>query len=349
MSKKITIKTVDAWAKENRPDCKLKSTIYVKCKGKLDFECSNNHIFSMSFDNFKRGKICCHCDNILRSVNQRTPIDDIYSLVIKKNFEFIEWVKEYQNNTSKMRLKCQSNHIFITTPIDLKNNKYVCSECAGNNKKDGNIVYQAFINKDLTPLFTPDEYINQKQKLPFTCKIHPFEVQTVTWTCVKKNDVTNCKYCAIDKKTRENSCKWRGGITSLTIYLRGLLNDWKIDSFKHNNYRCVLTNINSNKLAVHHLYGFKQILVDTLKRLSLPIKDNIGKYTELELKNIVEEFLNFHNENIGIVVIKPLHTLFHKLYSYGDNTPEQFKEFKIRLKLGEFDDFLKENNLKLII
>jgi len=45
---------------------------------------------------------------------------------------------------------------------------------------------------------------------------------------------------------------------------------------------------------------------------------------------------------------KRIHNFYHGIYG-NDNTHEQFEEFKVRLKLGEFNDFLKENNLKLVI
>jgi hypothetical protein len=55
-----------------------------------------------------------------------------------------------------------------------------------------------------------------------------------------------------------------------------------------------------------------------------------------------------HNNNIGIVICNELHNLFHILYGRKNNMPYQFDEFKQRLYSGEFNDFLKDHNLKLL-
>ena len=74
----------------------------------------------------------------------------------------------------------------------------------------------------------------------------------------------------------------------------------------------------------------------------------MGEYTFEEIKNIEELFYKYHTIKIGVPILNSLHTFYHKIYG-DDNTPQQFKEFITRLRLGEFNNFLKENNLELNI
>lgn len=87
---------------------------------------------------------------------------------------------------------------------------------------------------------------------------------------------------------------------------------WKKKVFKRDNYRCQITGAKSSKndtLCAHHLYSYV---------------DN----KELRC-----------DENNGIVILQSLHLMFHKLYGFGYNNPEQFREFKSRYDAGEWLDY----------
>jgi hypothetical protein len=90
-------------------------------------------------------------------------------------------------------------------------------------------------------------------------------------------------------------------------------------------------------------------MYETINELKYKINNNISEYSENELNSITDMFLKVHQKyGLGVPIKEKLHKLYH--FNYGnDNTPEQFEEFKIRLKSGEFNDFLEENNLHLII
>lgn len=73
---------------------------------------------------------------------------------------------------------------------------------------------------------------------------------------------------------------------------------WIRDVLKRDDYTCQITGKCGGKLSAHHLYSW-------------------NKYPEkrYELSN-------------GITICKELHKEFHDIYGRGNNTPEQFDEYK---------------------
>jgi hypothetical protein len=174
----------------------------------------------------------------------------------------------------------------------------------------------------------PSEKINSNSTIKFICKKHQINgVQNNNWTRISNK--TACFYCGIEKRTGENSCFWKGGITPLSIYLRLHIIEWKIDSLKNNNYKCILTGSSKN-IIIHHLYkNFSDIVFETLQILKLPIYKKINKYTEEELFLIQDMCLKLHySYGLGIVLDKSLHKQFHAIYGVKNNTVEQFNEFR---------------------
>jgi hypothetical protein len=150
---------------------------------------------------------------------------------------------------------------------------------------------------------------------------------------------------------RENNYNWKGGLTPLITYFRGILYEWKLDSLKNYDYKCALTKTNDGDLEIHHSKeNFSDIVYETLNKLNLPIYENMLQYSEDELNNINKTFIELHNQyGLGIPLKKDLHKLFHTIYGLTNNTEEQFEEFKQRYFDGEFDEALKitEEDIKL--
>lgn len=154
------------------------------------------------------------------------------------------------------------------------------------------------------------------------------------------------------------SVKWRrnllklnretqGVYNTISEYLRKRIFQWKKDSLKSCNYKCVLTGKRAN--VVHHLYSFINIVKEIFESLDIDIKDDLSNYSEKELKAIEIKCLELHYKHgLGIGLCKELHDLFHMEYGYGYNTPQQFNEFKQRLFSGDFDDYLNFYNIHLI-
>lgn len=131
---------------------------------------------------------------------------------------------------------------------------------------------------------------------------------------------------------------WRGGITPVAMHLRSFIkrSQWQIDSFVENNSRCVISgkpNTHKEKLHIHHLHAFSDIVRETMKDLNLDFREQIGLYSDEELDAIEEKCLELHYKyGLGVPLIETIHNEFHVIYGRGGNTPEQFEEFK-RMKI----------------
>lgn len=117
--------------------------------------------------------------------------------------------------------------------------------------------------------------------------------------------------------TGSNNPNWKGGITPKNRNERNKSNykEWRKSIFKRDKYTCQLTGDKGVSLQVHHIEGFD---------------NNIG--------------LRYNMLN-GITLSEQLHRKFHNLYGMGDNTQEQFEEFKrILVRQDENKRTVKENN-----
>ena len=129
------------------------------------------------------------------------------------------------------------------------------------------------------------------------------------------------------------------GYEGLSKFLRGHIQTWKSESMKKCNYQCILTG--SKDFEIHHMYGFANILNETIEEYNIELKD-YHEYTQEELNDILEKFLNMHDRYpLGVCVRKDIHTLYHSIYSKCVNNEEQWNQFVIDFKNGVYDDRLK--------
>lgn len=115
--------------------------------------------------------------------------------------------------------------------------------------------------------------------------------------------------------------------TSLSEYVRAHLYTWKNEVREKANYTCALTNVRSN-IIVHHIYGFNLLLMETINNLQFPLYEDLTKYSEEQLNQLVEEFI-YLQEYYGqyICISEDIHRQFHSIYGCGNNTPQQWDEF----------------------
>ena len=130
-----------------------------------------------------------------------------------------------------------------------------------------------------------------------------------------------------------------GGISEITTYFRNckVVQEWKTRARKEVGYVCDITT-KQGQLPVHHLYGFNLIIRDAHIINNIEVKKTVGEYSQEELLKLTEYVEEWHKDTSNAVVLsEEIHILFHSLYGKGENTPEQYEEFKQRYLNGEFN------------
>jgi len=251
------------------------------------------------------------------------PLDDIITV--------------YKTSNTKCKVLCPNGHEWFAIWTSFKKG-VSCIQCSHSKKRlTISKVRQAFSERGFTPLFEDDNYKNNQSKLKYICDKHPKYIQHTDHGSLSKGR-HGCKHCFIERVSGDKSPMWKGGESELFDLLRKYIYSWKQDSMKNDNYKCVLTGKKFE--VIHHLIGFSLILRNTLEKIGLEYKTFLCEYTDDEINSIKKNFLLEHNKILGVCLTREAHNLFHLQYGYGNNTQEQFKEYKTRYENGEFDTLL---------
>ncbi len=146
-----------------------------------------------------------------------------------------------------------------------------------------------------------------------------------------------CKKCTNIKRSIDNlgnkGSNWKGGITIFRDFIRKYTLQWRKDSAKNCNYKCVITNQRFDE--IHHLYPLNKIIYDALFELGLDKYEFVGDYSEDDLLPIIYKVQEIHERYpLGVCLRKDIHILFHQIFS-EDCTPEDFYEFQDKINSGE--------------
>jgi len=264
-----------------------------------------------------------------------------------KNRGYIPLFEKYINNREYLEYICEKHRDKGILKISYSNfdKGRGCKYCGAENRKSSRRIYNIYtIRKEFKErgyTLNSNIFTSLDENLFYTCDKHPnYGEQSVTYYGFKKA-THNCKECYAENSKGSNSAHWKGGLTPLYNALRKHITPWIEDSKNKSKRKCVLTGKRSS--LVHHLYSFNTILLETLEILNIKWDKKIGiKLEDLsdELTELIKiKFLGLHyNYGLGVCVSKRYHILFHKLYGAGNNTPEQFEEFKQRYLSGEFTE-----------
>lgn len=243
--------------------------------------------------------------------------------------------QEYINAHQKLSYRCKKHLNYgaqqITYTIFKKGN-FCCKICRGKSQSERcrlplDKVKQMFFNRGFK--LVTDTYVNNNTKLPYVCIKHPDNVQYITLITLING--AGCKECYYEKTYK--------GIAPLSSLLRNRIGEWKRQSIEKANGKCAITGDVYD--VVHHLYSFNTILIDALNELKINLRSKVSDYSFEEIELLANKVIDLHKAHpLGVCLTKEVHSLFHSLYGYGYNTPDQFEEFKNEYLTGNIKEKL---------
>jgi hypothetical protein len=215
-----------------------------------------------------------------------------------------------------------------------------CGQCWKNtfyiNRYSENDLIKIAEDNDLKFIGFQDDYKGGSSIMSYQCK-----EGHITDRMVKDfAKYPTCKTCKNISRALANrgdgSSSWKGGISKIWVAARARLDPWVLRSLKSGEYKCCITGQSDVLIDVHHIRSFKLIAIEALREFGIEDECYYWKtyndYGEDVLFRIVE--LN-NKYGDGALMRKDIHHLYHKIYGHGNNTEEQFEEFKQRIKSGD--------------
>ena len=120
MARKFTIGECQNFANTKKGTCLSNNYI----SGKMQWQCERGHTWYATYDKIRRNQWCQECKKI-------DVLSEIQQIAISHKGLCLS--NEYVNITSKMRFKCENNHIFESSADKIKRGNW-CQKCAGFGK-----------------------------------------------------------------------------------------------------------------------------------------------------------------------------------------------------------------------
>ena len=171
---KITYKYVKEYVESY--GYKLISQEYIRSNERLDMLCVNGHECSISWDNFKYGRRCKTCSNIMKANKFKLSYDYVREYISDKGCKLLSG--EYINNNTDLIIKCACGNIFNRTFGRFKINNR-CTKCKDKKSKKHTYEYiKNFIEKEGYTLLS-DKYISCDHHIEVECNNNhkPYKVK----------------------------------------------------------------------------------------------------------------------------------------------------------------------------
>lgn len=264
----------------------------------------------------------------------------------------------------------KNNYIYgqINNICELLKNKFTYNAITSKAGKLGISCRYIWTDEELKilynfyPIKTPDEMLillpnrNKKTIIMKACELNIRNIVTQklwfsdddidfiynNWKTMSDDEIGNIigrtPHAISDKRSELGllRCADKSSYDDLSVYVRRNNLEWKKESMKACNYKCVITGKRFDD--IHHLQGVNLILNDVMSFLNIKIKQTMDDYTKNELTLILKTYRNFQDKYpLGVCLTKEIHNLFHGIYGFGNNTISQWNEFVTKYKSNKFD------------
>lgn len=334
MGKKLTIEEIQQFLSDTdiNHNCTLISTEYKNSTTPLRFICNScGQPFERDWAHLKRGRfLCSSCSNkhgspfTINTVQTFLQNNDL-------NHECTLLSTTYVNNTTPLLFRCNlCGQKFSRDYQHLTrgNGRFRCAQCGIEAGAKAKKYTEVEVDKALAErgYARIEEYVNAATPFRAKCKQgHEFNLVFTPFLCGH----SGCKKCAILNQTGELSPLWKGGASEVIEELRKALKPWKAEILAQDQYQCQISGA-QHDLIVHHIKGFNALVREASEITSTPILRKIKDYSDVkDFYTLREALVRLHTLDIGITLTKEVHDSFHQQYGEGNNTLEQFEQFRL--------------------
>lgn len=316
---------------------KIEISNYIKVGAKATFKCNIcDHQWKTTVDSvINLGTGCPQCYKENKGDDRKYTYEFVKSYIESKGYQLLSL--SYNGCFEKLLIKCPCGNEFPMAFSVFKAGHRcpVCQQIKNNlRQRPVEKIFEILKENNLVFIEFPNKYIDGKSEITYKCKHNHITTKTVKNFMISPS----CQECVniytSIRQRGEKANNWKGGTTKLNANLKPLMKEWKIASIRNCNYKCIITGDSFDD--VHHLYGFNLILDEAIKNLGFNNKNILGDCNNEELILIINEVKELHNKYpLGVCLSRKIHTLFHSIYGFKNNTPEQFYEFKAKIESGE--------------
>ena len=215
-----------------------------------------------------------------------------------------------------------------------------CGQCRRDtfyiNRYSENDLIKIIEDNDLKFIGFQDSYKDGSSIISYKCK-----EDHITNRMVKDFvKYPTCKMCKNISRALANrgdgSSSWKGGVSKIWVAARARLDPWTLQSLKAGEYKCCITGKSDVLIDVHHIRSFKLIAIEALREFGIEDECYYWKTYQDYGEDVLSKIVELNNKyGLGALMRKDIHQLYHKIFGHGNNTEEQFEEFKQRIKSGD--------------